>query len=360
MKNYILVIICVSLLVGCMKTSKIIVPFSNSEIEYWGRIDTLKNEAVNLYWSGTSVKMNFEGASVKVLLKDTNGDNYYNVIIDGKVAKVIQPDTTKKYYELADNLSEGKHSLELFKRTEWDRGTTFFYGFEIANGGKVLPKSTPKKRTIVFYGNSITAGYAVDDVENKDRPDSIYTNHYKSYAAITARHFNAKFHTICKSGIGVTISWFPLTMPQLYDRLVPENPKSKWDFSKYQPDIVIVNLFQNDSWLVEMPEEEQFNTVFGAEPPNDEFLVNAYENFIINLREKYPSSQIICMLGNMDATKEGAKWPNLITKAVKKIEDDKIFTHFVPYKNTPNHPTAEEQVIMSKSLITFIKKNITW
>ena len=48
----------------------------------------------------------------------------------------------------------------------------------------------------------------------------------------------------------MTVSWDSLIMPEIYDRLVPTDSKSKWDFSLYRPDIVVVNLFQNDSWLV--------------------------------------------------------------------------------------------------------------
>ncbi|WP_075344395.1 SGNH/GDSL hydrolase family protein [Tenacibaculum agarivorans] len=360
MNKYIFIIICLVTLVGCTRVKEQVILHTNSEIEYWGRINFSEREGAKLYWSGTSIKMNFKGTSVKALLKDSKGDNYYNVIIDNEVTQIIRPDTTKQYYQLASNLPEGKHTVELFKRTEWDRGVSTFYGFKIDKGGKALPKSSSKKRTIEFYGNSITAGYAVDDIEDRDRPDSIFTNHYKSYAAITARHFDAKFHAICKSGIGITISWFPLTMPELYDRLIPDQPNSRWDFSKYKPDVVVVNLFQNDSWLVDMLNREEFKAIFGNKPPEDDYLITSYEKFIIKLRQHYPETYIICMLGNMDATELESKWPGLVSKAVANLKDDKIYTHFVPYKNTPNHPTEKEQREIAKSLIHFIENTIIW
>jgi hypothetical protein len=40
-------------------------------------------------------------------------------------------------------------------------------------------------------------------------------------------------------------------MPEMYDRLIPENPNSQRDFSLYNPNIVVINLFQNDPWLVQ-------------------------------------------------------------------------------------------------------------
>ena len=98
----------------------------------------------------------------------------------------------------------------------------------------------------------------IEDLSGKDSPDSTYTNNYLSYAALTARHYSADYHCICKSGIGITVSWFPEIMPEIYDRLDPTDPKSKWDFSFYIPDVVVINLLQNDSWLVNMPDSEEF------------------------------------------------------------------------------------------------------
>ena len=304
--------------------------------------------------------MNFEGESIQALLEDETGDNYYNIIIDNDSISILRPDTTKRYYQLASKLSKGKHSIEIFKRTEWNRGKTNFYGFKINNEVKLLPKSVPKKRKIEFYGNSITAGYAVEDISGKDSPESTYTNNYLSYAAITARHYQAKYQCICKSGIGITISWGPLIMPEMYDRLVPTDDTSKWNFNLYSPDIVVVNLFQNDSWLVELPEHVEFKKRFGNKTPDDEFLINAYQQFVADLRKKYPNASIICSLGSMDAVKEGSKWIGYIEKALANLNDKMIYTHFMPYIEASAHPSIKDQEKMANGLIQFIDKNIDW
>jgi len=54
-----------------------------------------------------------------------------------------------------------------------------------------------------------------------------------------------------KSGIGITLL-VPLIMPEMYDRLDPENPASKWDFSRFSPDVGSDQLLQNDHGC-EMP-----------------------------------------------------------------------------------------------------------
>ena len=124
------------ILIGCSSENELVISFSNPEIDYWGRIDTTKIEAAQLYWSGTSIKLNFEGESIQALLEDETGDNYYNIIIDNDRISILRPDTIKRYYQLASELPKGKHSIEIFKRTEWNRGKTNFYGFKINNETK--------------------------------------------------------------------------------------------------------------------------------------------------------------------------------------------------------------------------------
>jgi len=356
-----LLLLSVSILViSCTPKLELLVSYNNPNIEYWGRIDTSSTDAAELYWSGTIIKLNFEGQSISAMFDEERGDNYYNVILDNDSLFVLRPDSVKKSYELATGLSDGPHQIEIFKRTEWDRGWSRFYGFQIKGNSKILPKEAPKKRKIEFYGNSITAGYAVEDLSGADRSDSIFTNNYLSYSNLTATHFDAEYQCICKSGIGITISWFPLIMPEMYNRLNPSDPESHWNFSLFTPDLVVINLFQNDSWLVERPEFEEFKHRFGTTKPNKEFIIDRYAAFVASIRKEYPETPIICMLGNMDATREGSPWPGYVEVAVKQLNDPNIYTHFEPYKNTPGHPSIEEQQTMANHLIEFIDQNIDW
>ena len=149
-------------------------------------------------------------------------------------------------------------------------------------------------------------------------------------------------------------------MPEMYDRLDATDSTSKWDFSKYTPDVVVINIFQNDSWITNNPQHEQFKARFGAKKPTETEIVQAYKNFVSTIRNKYPKATIICALGNMDATKEGSPWPGYVEQAAKQTGDPKIYTHFFKYKNTPGHPKVSEQKAMADSLIAFIEKNVTW
>lgn len=356
-----LLLLSVSVLViGCDRKQDLSIAYNNPNIEYWGRIDTTSHNAAELYWSGTSLQLNFEGQSISAMFDEERGDNYYNVILDNDSLFVLRPDSVQQYYELATGLTDGPHHIEIFKRTEWDRGWSRFYGFQIKGKAKILPKEAPKKRKIEFYGNSITAGYAVEDFSGADRSDSIFTNNYLSYSTLTAKHFDAEYQCICKSGIGITISWFPLIMPEMYNRLNPADSLSKWNFSLFTPDLVVINLFQNDSWLVERPDFEEFKHRFGTTKPTEDFIIKSYADFVLSIRKEYPETPIICMLGNMDATREGSVWPGYVETAVTQLDDQNIYTHFEPYKNTPGHPTIAEQQTMANNLIRFIDDNIEW
>lgn len=357
MKKNNLIFLFVLSVLGCTESK--FIKFNSPEIYYEGRI-IYKDDAAELAWSGTSVTVWFEGSDMAAVLKDADTADYYNIIIDDKDIFKIHADTAKQRYVLVSGLPFGKHKVQLFKRTEWDKGKTLFYGFETSEETKLLPIPAPKKRKIEFYGNSITCGYAMEDNSGGDSWYGYFENNYLSFAAITARHFDAQYSCISKSGIGITISWFPLLMSEMYDRLDPADSTSKWDFTRYTPHIVVINLFQNDSWLVTRPDHEQFKYRFGSKAPDENFIVNSYKNFLGSIRRKYPEAYIICALGSMDATREGSPWPGYIRNAAAKFSDPKILTYFFKFKNTEGHPKVSEQKEMADSLIVFIEKNIKW
>ena len=328
-------------------------------IHYMGRVIMQKNVA-QLSWSATTVKIAFSGTGIKASLKDERGDNYLKVIVDGKVIKDLHPDTIQHTYTLVENLSAGKHTLELFKRTEWDRGKTWLYGFIPDAGTTLLAAPPAAKRKIEFFGNSITCGFGVMDTSGKDRGTSEFEDAYLSYATLTARHYHADVHLTAKSGIGVVVSWFPLIMPEMYDRADATDPSSKWDFGQYTPDVVVINLFQNDSWLLMHPDHEQFKARFGTQAPDSSQIITAYSDLVKKIRSQYPKATIICALGNMDASSKGMPWPGYIRSAVASLHDSKIYSLIFPYKNTPGHPHVAEQDAMSKQLISFIDQHVKW
>lgn len=345
----------IALLISGCSTVKKISATDNNKIRYNGRI-AVEDTAATLYWPGSSIKTSFKGTGVRATLRDQRGRNYYNVIIDGDSVYTIKPDSIKRSYVLASGLPKGKHTVELFRRTGWGEGITRFYGFEYDE--KAKPTATPAQtRMIEFYGNSITVGAANEDLKG-DSGDGLYSNNYLSYGALTARHYNAAYSCIARSGIGLTVSWFRQIMTDMYNRFNPFDSTSIWDFSSATPDIVVINLLQNDNSLAALPDHSQFKYRFGETAPGAEFFIDAYEKFVSLIRTHYPNAHIICVLGSMDAVKPGSPWPGYIEKAASRLQDPKIYTHFFEYLDKEGHPKIDDHKKMSESLIRFIDQRI--
>jgi len=330
------------------------IPFDHPHVYSEGRIgvDTVLG-ASEIYWPGSFLSLKFIGDSLSITLEDQKGENYFNVLVDGTLTEVLHLEQGKKTYVLAKNLDEGVHTVELHKRNDWSYGWTRFYGFDIF-GNATFPQDT-KEHFIEFYGNSITTGYGNEDYSGKDRPTGDVSNNYMAYAAMTARNIGSAYSCISHSGIGILVSWHSMIMPEEYNRLNPADAESLWDFSDRQAGIVVVNLFQNDSWLVNRPEYEQFIRRFGTTAPDSTQIINAYVDFLRSIRREYPDAEIICLLGNMDITKSGSPWPGYVREATRRFNDG-AHTLFVPYKNTPGHPKVEAQKVIADMLTDYIQR----
>lgn len=336
-------------------TKQLQVSFDHAKVYYEGRVkkDT-SLKATEMYWPGTSVSLKFKGTEVSAILEDLKGENYFTVVLDGKQISVLALSQGKKEYVLAENLTDTVHQIELHKRNDWIHGKTLFYAYQYK--GDTLFDITKKETFIEFYGDSITVGYGNEDTTGKDRSTGDVTNNYLAYGALTARALNAEYSCIAHSGIGIMVSWDDLIMPEEFDRWNPEDANDSWDFSKKQADIVVVNLFQNDSWLVKRNNHPQFKRRFGVEAPSDEYIIDSYVSFVQKIRSHYPKAKIVCVLGNMDVTKKGSQWPEFVKQAVAKTGDKKMHTLFVSYKDSPGHPKVYEQAAIAEKLIGYLKQ----
>ncbi len=329
---------------------------SDSKIQYTGRINFDNPNAPIFYWPGTYINAKFTGTSLTIKLDDTTGDNFYNVFInedwDHPVIIDCQPGMAD--YPVAKNLPKAVHSVCLFRRTEGFSGPTTFLGFILDVGESLAPPDPKPRRKIEFYGNSITCGMGNEAPDHSVDDNNVHRNNFKAYSAITARNLNAQYHCIAKSGIGIMISWFDMTMPQYYYRLNPADPTSRWDFSQWTPDVVVINLFQNDSWLI-----ERMNPV-----PTETDIIASHKQFVSTLRSHYPRAHIFCVLGCMDATAAGSPWPSYITQATQSFKqennDTRIYTYFFEYEGFEKHPRVRHHQQMAEELTEVIRQTVGW
>lgn len=349
----------VALLLAGQAWAGVMVPPDSKQLQYTGRIDFADRTRPMLSWPGTSIEGNFSGASLAVKLDDQLGKNFFNVFIDGDYSKpvVIEAKQGSATYPVASGLAAGAHSFLITKRTEGEEGGTFFQGLELADGGKLLAPPPRKSRHIEFFGDSITTGMGNESPD--DGPDHLLKdkNNFLSYASITARALNAEAHIVSQSGIGIMISWFPFTMPDFYDQLsAVGNNDTKWDFSSWTPDVVVINLFQNDRWLVDR--EKRLSPM-----PDDAQRIAAYKIFVQKIRALYPKAYIVCALGSMDAVQAGSKWPGYMRTAVDQMAaagDRRIDTIVFPYTGFGGHPRVKQHQANAAQLTAFIRQKVGW
>jgi hypothetical protein len=341
-------------------------------IKYTGRIDFSNPKAPRFAWSGVSIKAAFEGSVCQILLNDyasgtdaTGGNhaNYFNLIIDNKRIQVLKCDKGGKQIYKVDSLSDSNHIIEIFKRTEALIGEVEFKGLILASGKKLLPLPVAQNvRRMEFIGNSITCGYGNEGPDQECKFSGATENAYMAYGAITARNLNAEYVAVPFSGKGLTRNYDEgpqETMPQLYDRILAANPDLKWDFKKYTPDVVVINLGTND---------------FAHSNPDSALFVGTYIKFIGTIRSNYPNASIICLTGSMmsDSGPQDRKALSTLKKYIQAVltefnkkGDTKVYTFNMSGQGSLGfgcdwHPSVKQHEKNAKELTAFVKEKMGW
>lgn len=274
-----------------------IVPPSDTMFRYLGRIDYTDPEEYAFYYPGIEIQAVFTGTSCFLLIGnesfgalDSYGrphSGFYNVFIDDSLMVVEVPEG-KHVVKVAENLRDTAHTLRLYKRTEALCGKATFRGLGLDPGAGLLafPPDTAGLR-IEFVGNSITCGYGNEGDDAHCGFSGATENNYMSYGSVAARYLNARYVAVAYSGRGVVRNYDQSTsgtLPELYQRINPDDSTSQWDFALWKPDIVAVNLGTND---------------FAHGLPDSAAFVNGYANFLKRIAAYYPGVRILCLMGPM-------------------------------------------------------------
>ena len=346
------------------KTPAVVVPPSYPRIQYTGRFDVSNPDAPRYAWSGSSITARYQAEKITLLLKDdppanrTDDSgapfrNWFDVLIDGQLAVTIiaSPDRTR--YEIPRQLGNGPHTISIFKRTEAVVGVCTFLGFELSGGGKLLDPPARPARRIEFVGDSITAGLDVVKVGT-----GVFTlaaeNNRLTYAAEAARRLGAESVCMAYSGNGVHCEAGGSksnTLPVLYERIIPQEPDSRWDFTRWTPQVVVIHLGSND---VSAKADGNCTDDF-------QLYIDSYVKFVARVRKQYPQAHIFCMLGpvlwHVDLF---TKLPRATVETFRKKGDTKV--HYLQCDDIGGdlHPDTANQRKMGDRLVKAIAAETGW
>ncbi len=333
----------------------------NKNLQYCGRIDFDDPKAPVIVFAGSFIRMRFTGTSVKAMIANHKNywTDYMGYILDGKQDKFALDDKSEeRCYTIAEDLEDTMHDLLLFKRKD-SCHTITFYGFEVDEGAKLGGVPALPTRKMEVFGDSVSCGEVSEAVEYVGKPDpqhdGEFSNSWYSYSWITARKLNAQLHITSQGGIALLdhTGWFHgpdyVGMESCYDKIEYNDecgPVKPWDFSLYQPNLVVVAFGQNDS----NPEDYMAKDYNGEKAKH---WRARYRAFVEHLMELYPAAHFILATTILGHDKS---WDDAIDEVTKEIGSDRV-SHFLYSKNgvgTPGHIRIPEAEQMAEELCAYV------
>lgn len=331
---------------------------ADPQLAYVGRVSINNLGNAVFTYPGIQIHALFTGNSVGMLTKP--GSGYFMIEIDDREPFKVQSTKTASLVPLADDLGEGTHRLTITYANEGLTMKPEFRGLRLDEGASLAGKPELPTRKMEFIGNSITCGLGNEGNPNEKKFDYSKQNQYYTYEAIAARELNAQCQVVARSGIGIyrnnngNVYGDKNNMQGVYPYTQFGMTGEKWDFSKYQPDVVCVNLGTNDTT------NPRYETGL---------LTEAFKKFIKTLRGHYPNAKIVLLTGSM---LKGQRLKDVQQAQIDAMEALKAEgeTQVYRFDFTPDdgslgwglfkHPSAKRHAKMAEELVPFIREITGW
>jgi len=258
-----------------------------------GRWDARDPAGPRAGWPGSGLRFRFVGTKAGVSFRELpgrGGPSEWDVAVDGawKTEKlVLSPGLST--YDVAADLANKEHVVELVRRNEGLQGTTQLLGVTVP-GGALLPPPPRRARTFEFLGDSYTNGYGIEGPNARCSYSASTQNFHRTFAARVAEAFGADAIAVAYQGKGLTKNYergtAPL-FPELYGRALPDDATSVWDPRVVPVDAVFVMLGAND-YLQEKA------SVF--DPPSLTAFRAAYEALLTRVRTNAPLAHVFALV----------------------------------------------------------------
>ena len=343
---------------------------TDKHIQYTGRISFTNPERPAFNFPGIQIRAAFEGTSLRMLAKPKSG--YFMAQIDkAEPFKVAFRGERDSLVTLATALADGVHTVKLMYVIEGYEFFPEFWGFVLDEGKKLVDAPALPSRKIEFIGNSITCGYGNEGLKKEEHFDYATENHYYSYASITARNLDAQHWVVARSGIGAYRNYNgPKTgnpesnMLAQYEQigyaLKPELRKEstflseKWDFNRYQPDVVCINLGTND---------------LSTSNYDVKLLKQNYHKLLKTVRQHNSNAKIVFLTGTMLYNKEmelQRQILNEVAAEAKKAGDKEIYRFDMApisgdeWYGNDWHPNVYMDEKMAGELTAYLRSLMNW
>ena len=333
-----------------------------------------------LLWSGSSIEMKVKCSELYVLMEGPY-DTYENRIAIEINGSIISRQAVSKEKEWVNifrmNNPENETTVRIIKEVQLmsDDPCHSLNIYAVKLDGEILPVNE-KKLKIEFIGDSITSGEGAIGARCEQDWVSRIFSHTRSYPYLVGKMLDADIRVFSQSGWGVYHSWDNkpfCTIPKYYEETASllkgdifkeKGFHDKWDFKKWQPDFIIINLGTNDDGAFHNDEfkDPETGEVHKLKMNGDEYdkddlkkVRKAMTKFIKKVRKNNPDACIIWTYGLV-----GNAMAPVIKKAIKKSEDTNTF--YVGLQEVTDdtvgsrcHPGKKAHKKTAKKLVFFIK-----
>ena len=296
-------------------------PTDADHIRVYGR--TVSTVPMPLFWTASGFEFDTDSTECWIDMEcDYNiREMYLRVELDGfLIQRFMIPKGRNKYCLYRDmpvgELKTVTVIIEVQPIQDDQERKLLVYGIET---DCVLQPVIPKSCRIEIIGDSLTSGEGLTGTSNiQDWNAGIFglTGHY---GLTIARHFDADYSIVSQSGWGVYCGWdnnIHCNIPDYYTKVCGVltddmngtlGAHDEWDFTSWQPDLVIVNLGTNDGASTDSPAwtdpdtgktyKQAQITGEGWESESKKRFEDSTVNFLQMIREKNPDAYIIWVYG---------------------------------------------------------------
>ena len=319
----------------------------SEKVKLLGRTNE-KEDKLLLRDSYTGISLYCKGSIMLTITPENETDKdscpYVGIVVDDDMLNVTKVAVTKE-------LTDGKlHKIEVVKLTEEQYGNIWLSNLHFEDEASVKKAETMDK-SLLFIGDSITAGYGVNGIDGEGDFTTFEENILGSAAVLTARKTGTEVFVFARSGHGIISGWIP---PEID---VPNKDGIIQNFFPFEgdtfpeSDYIVINLGTNDNSYIRGREECL------------KLFKNEYTKFIVNLRKLYPLAKIFVAYGVMDT----ALLPAIrdLVKEYKEQSGDKniLFVKLEQQKasegiGAAGHPSMAVNERVADSLTKVILENI--
>lgn len=350
------------------------VVWNENNVKVLGRADFL-NDTLWMVHSGSGAEFTFTGTRAVITLQadsammsGANNQARVAVFVNGECVVDDMINKVQETYTVFESEEVTECTVRVIKLSEAAMSTVGIKSIEVTSVGDIRPTEA-KEHLIEFIGDSITCGYGVEDEDPGHNFKTGTENVMKAYAYKTAEALGADYSMVSFSGYGIISGYTGTGEAKVTEQLVPDYYEKlgfsygtylatkpaevSWDFTRRQPDLVVINLGTNDdSYTLTYADRQQ------------EYK-EQYVEFLKMVRKNNPGATILCTLGIMG----GRLFPS-VEQAVEEYKaetgDTNIHTMRFDEQNQADgmaadyHPSEKTHTKAAEKLTAKIQEIMGW